>query len=101
MDEKNKTLQAVADEKSIIDTLFKERDNYQQSNQNQRATINEIYQAYVGEMNDPKDRSKSQEKITKLRTETNYIVPSIFSGTPYLEVDMVGEEDKDLAFVSE
>lgn len=101
MDEKNKALEAVADEKSIIDTLFKERDNYQQSNQNQRATINEIYQAYVGEMNDPKDRSKSQEKITKLRTETNYIVPSIFSGTPYLEVEMVGEEDKDLAYVSE
>lgn len=101
MDEQNKALEAVADEKSIIDTLFKERDNYQQSNQNQRATINEIYQAYVGEMNDPKDRSKSQEKITKLRTETNYIVPSIFSGTPYLEVEMVGEEDKDLAYVSE
>lgn len=101
MEEQKPALQSVADAKNIVDTLFRERDNYQQSNQNQRATINEIYQAYVGEMNDPKDRSKSQEKITKLRTETSYIVPSIFSGTPYLEVDMVGEEDKDLAFVSE
>lgn len=101
MEEEKTPLQSVADAKNIIDTLFKERDNYQQSNQNQRATINEIYQAYVGETNDPKDRSKSQEKITKLRTETNYIVPSIFSGTPYLEVDIVGGEDKDLAYVSE
>lgn len=101
MEEQNDALKAVADAKNIVDVLFRERDNYQQSNKNQRAVINEIYQAYVGEMNDPKDRSKSQEKITKLRTETNYIVPSIFSGTPYLEVDLVGEEDKDLAFVSE
>lgn len=101
MEEQKQSLQAVVDAKNIIDVLFKERDNYQQSNQNQRATINEIYQAYVGEMNDPKDRSKSQEKITKLRTETNYIVPSIFSGQPELEVEMIGEEDKDLAQVSE
>ena len=91
----------VVDTKAIIDTLFNERDNYQQSNKEERGIINEIYQAYVGEMNDPKDRSKSQEKITKLRTETNYIVPSIFSGQPYLEVEMIGEEDKDLAYVAE
>lgn len=101
MEQENQALKAVADAKNIIDTLFKERDNYQQSNQNQRATINEIYQAYVGEMNDPKDRSKSQEKITKLRTETSYIVPSIFSGQPELEVEMIGEEDKDFADVAE
>lgn len=101
MEQENQALKAVVDAKNIIDTLFKERDNYQQSNQNQRATINEIYQAYVGEMNDPKDRSKSQEKITKLRTETSYIVPSIFSGQPELEVEMIGEEDKDFADVAE
>lgn len=90
-------------EKGIIETLFNERDNYQQSSQSQRADIQEIYQAYVGDITDPKDRSKSQEKITKLRTEVNYIVPSIFSGQPELEVESIGEEDKDkdLAQVSE
>lgn len=85
----------------IIKTVFNERDNYQQSNQTEREVLNEIYQAYVGELSDPKDRSKSQEKITKMRTETNYIVPSIFSGQPELEVEKVGEEDKDLAEVAQ
>lgn len=88
-------------EKKVIETLFSERDLYQQANQEQRTEINEIYQAYAGELNDPKDRSKSQEKIMKLRTETNYIVPSIFSGNPELEVEAIGEEDKDLAEVCE
>lgn len=89
------------EENEIVSTLFKELDTYKVANQSQRAVLNEIYQAYVGEMSDAKDRSKSQEKITKLRTETNYIVPSIFSGSPELEVEKVGEEDKDLAFVGE
>lgn len=89
------------DEKVIVDALFKERDTYQQASTQQRADINDIYKAYVGEIDDVKDRSKSQEKITKLRTETNYIVPSIFSGSPEIEVEAVGEEDKDLAYVGE
>lgn len=88
-------------EKDIIDTFFSERDNYQQANRSQRDEFNEIYQAYIGEMRDVKDTSKSQEKIMKLRTEVNYIVPSIFSGQPEIEVEEVGEEDKDLAFIGE
>lgn len=96
----NSTLGEV-DEKKIIETLFNERDVYQKATEQQRSDINDIYQAYVGEIEDAKDRSKSQEKITKLRTETNYIVPSIFSGNPELEVESVGEEDKDLSYVSQ
>lgn len=86
---------------SIVDTLFKERDSYQQSNVSQRSTFDEIYEAYVGELADNKDQSKSQEKIMKLRTEVSYIVPSIFSGQPELEVNPIGEEDKDIAHVGE
>ena len=88
-------------DKKIIEQLFVERDSYQKASQTQRQDINDIYQAYVGYIDDVQDRSKSQEKITKLRTETNYIVPSIFSGNPELEVEAIGEEDKDLAQVSE
>ena len=95
----NSTLEV--DEKKIIETLFNERDVYQKSTEQQRSDINDIYQAYVGEISDAKDKSKSQEKITKLRTETNYIVPSVFSGNPELEVEGVGEEDADLARVAQ
>jgi len=95
----NSTLEV--DEKKIIETLFNERDVYQKATEQQRSDINDIYQAYVGEISDAKDKSKSQEKITKLRTETNYIVPSVFSGNPELEVEGVGEEDEDLARVAQ
>ena len=95
----NSTLEV--DEKKIIETLFNERDVYQKATEQQRSDINDIYQAYVGEISDAKDKSKSQEKITKLRTETNYIVPSVFSGNPELEVEGVGEEDADIARVSQ
>lgn len=88
-------------EKKIVDTLFNEKDVYQKASEQQRSDLNDIYAAYVGEISDTKDRSKSQEKITKLRTETNYIVPSIFSGNPELEVEPIGEEDADLAQVGE
>jgi len=101
MEQETMPTESPVDEKSIIDQLFKEKQNYEQSTVNQRAVIQEIYQAYVGELPDVRDRSKSQEKITKLRTETNYIVPSIFSGQPELEADHVGEEDRDLANVAE
>jgi len=95
----NSTLEV--DEKKIIETLFNERDVYQKATEQQRSDINDIYQAYVGEISDAKDKSKSQEKITKLRTETNYIVPSVFSGNPELEVEGVGEEDADIARVAQ
>lgn len=95
----NSTLEV--DEKKIIETLFNERDVYQKATEQQRSDINDIYKAYVGEISDAKDKSKSQEKITKLRTETNYIVPSVFSGNPELEVEGVGEEDADLARVAQ
>lgn len=89
------------EEKEIIRTLFEEKDTYQSSNLPQRNEINSISKAYAGETEDTRDRSKSQEKIMKLRTETNYIIPSIFSGQPELEVEAVGEEDKDIAKVGE
>jgi hypothetical protein len=88
-------------EQQIIDKLFKERDSYQQANLTQRDEFNNIYQSYIGEIYDDKDKSKSQEKIVKQRTEVSYVVPQIFSGNPELTCEMIGEEDKDLAYVGE
>jgi len=88
-------------EAQIIKTLFKEKETYQQASKNHRAEINDIYESYSGRLTDNKDTSKSQESICKLRTETAYIVPSIFSGQPEIEVEGVGEEDKTIAQVFE
>jgi hypothetical protein len=83
----------VADEQKIIETLFKERDQYRQASSSQRSDINDIYDSYCGRMKDIKDQSKSQESTNKLRTETAYIVPSIFSGQPEITCDPIGDED--------
>jgi hypothetical protein len=91
----------AVDEQKIIETLFKERDQYRQASSQQRSDINDIYDSYCGRLKDVKDQSKSQESTNKLRTETAYIVPSIFSGQPEIEVEGIGEEDKIIAKVIE
>jgi hypothetical protein len=89
-------------EKRIIDQLFKEKDTYQKATNEQRSTINDIYSAYMGKMENVKKLPyKSQESIPKLRTETSYIVPFIFSGNPEIEVEGEGEEDKSISQVIE
>lgn len=92
----------VVTEEKIITELFKERDSYKQATQTQRDDINDIYNAYIGKMEDVKRVPyKSQETIPKLRTEVAYIVPSIFSGSPEIEVEGVGPEDKDISKILE
>lgn len=90
-------------QKEITDKIFKERDTYQQASSEQRTVINDIYLAYIGQIADttPEDKSRSKENTNKLRTEVSYIVPSIFSGQPEMEVEGVGEEDKDIAKIYE
>lgn len=90
-------------QKEITDKIFKERDTYQQATSEQRTVINDIYLAYIGQIVDttPEDKSKSKENTNKLRTEVSYIIPSIFSGQPEMEVEGVGEEDKDIAKIYE
>jgi hypothetical protein len=88
--------------KQIIDTLFKERDQYQQASSTQRNDINDIYSVYMGKTDEAKSTPyKSKESIPKLRTESSYITPFIFSGNPEIEVQGVGEEDKDVSMLIE
>lgn len=92
-------------EKDIIDTLFKEKDTYQQTNTQQRNDINDIFKVYMGNTEEiEKTSTKSYFKavdIPKMRTEISYIVPFIFSGKPEIEVEGVGEEDKTIAAIFE
>jgi len=88
--------------KDIIATLFKEKDSYEQSTKDQRAEVNEIYNAYMGKMENVKNLPyANKETIPKMRTEIAYIKPQIFSGEPEIEVDGVGDEDKALAKIFE
>lgn len=99
--EETKPESTVVEEITIITDLFKERDTYQSANSQSRELFNEIHDAFDDKMTDARDKSKSQEKTNALSTEVAYIVPSIFSGQPEIEVDMVGEDDEDLAYVGE
>ena len=88
--------------KKIADVLFSELKNYQQTNKTQRSEINDIYNAYIGKMDDVKKVPYFEPiSIPKLRTEVSYIVPFIFSGNPELEVQGIGVEDKPIASILE
>jgi len=90
------------DEKQIIDQLFKEKDNYQKTNEDSRNEVNDIYNAYMGRMDEVKKVPYFEPiSIPKLRTEVAYIVPFIYSGQPEIEIEPVGEEDKAISQVLE
>lgn len=102
MEDTNKEVEEIKDEKSIIKTLFTERDNYQKANETQRGEFNDIYNVYIGKMDNVKKVPyKTKESSSKLRTEIAYVVPSIFSGTPQVEIEGVGEEDKTISKILE
>lgn len=86
----------------IIQTILKEKKTYEQSSADTRQEIREIYDAYLGRMDNVKKLPyKNQETIPKLRTEVSYIVPYIFSGEPELTVEPIGEEDKVISQILE
>lgn len=90
------------DEKQIIDQLFKEKENYQQTNEDYRLEVNDIYAAYMGRMDEVKKVPYFEPiSIPKLRTEVSYIVPFIYSGQPEIEIEPVGEEDKAISQILE
>lgn len=100
--ETEEVIEESQDEKSILKTLFTERDNYQKANETQRGEFNDIYSVYIGKMDEVKKVPyKTKESSSRLRTEIAYVVPSIFSGSPEVEVEGIGEEDKALSKVLE
>jgi hypothetical protein len=89
-------------EKKPIDILFEEKKRYEESSKDQRTEITEIYNAYQGKMEQvistPYD---TKETIPKMRTEIAYVKPFIFSGEPEIEVEGVGDEDKNISKILE
>lgn len=91
---KEKKPLSAEEEKKIIDTIFEEKKNYEQSTLEKRQEYVDIYNAFIGKMeNVERTPYNSDENIPKMRTEIAYIVPYIFSGEPEFEVSGVGDED--------
>lgn len=89
-------------EKEIIDRVMKLKKSYEEATKEQRAEITDIYNAYMGKMENVKNLPyKSKETIPKLRTEISYVKPAIFSGEPEIQVEGVGDEDKAIAQILE
>jgi len=100
--EKEEEKEVKKTEQQIIDNLFTELENYRQTNATWRSDLNDIYNSYIGNM-DAVKKVPYLDPITipKLRTEISYIVPYIFSGNPEIEIEGVGDEDKDIAKIYE
>ena len=89
-------------ETQIIDQFEKEKKNYEQASQSNRAEIKEIYSVYMGKTDEvittPYD---TKETIPKLRTEIAYVKPFILSGQPEIEIEGVGDEDHAISRILE
>lgn len=89
-------------EDQIIKQFEKEKKQYEQSSQEARSEITDIYNAYLGKMDEVQSTPyNTKETMPKLRTEIAYVKPFILSGQPSLIVDGVGDEDKALSKVLE
>jgi len=89
-------------EQDLVKEIMGEKTRYELATQEDRLEIKEIYDLYQGKMKDVQSTPyDTKEEIPKLRTEIAYIKPYIYSGQPEIEVEGVGEEDKEVAFVLE
>lgn len=81
-------------EKDIVDRVLKLKKQYEQATQDSRKEFSEIYSVYMGKTDEVQPTPyDTKDDIPKLRTEVAYIVPSIFSGEPEVELLPVGDED--------
>lgn len=86
----------------IVKRILALKDTYEQSSQETRQEIGELYSSYMGKMDEVQNTPyDTKDSIPKLRTEIAYIKPFIYSGDPVVEVEGVGDEDKAIAKIYE
>lgn len=89
-------------EQEIIEQFQKEKKLYESSTQDERTELGEIYKNYMGKMDEVQSTPYDvKEPIPKLRTEIAYVKPFVFSGEPEIEVEGVGDEDKEISKILE
>ena len=86
----------------ILEDFSTQKSLYEGAQQEFKNELTEIYNNYIGKMDNvvstPYD---TKETIPKLRTEIAYIKPYIFSGEPEIEIEGVGDEDRELSKILE
>lgn len=89
-------------EKDIVDRVLKLKKQYEQATQDSRKEFPEIFSVYMGKTDEVQSTPyDTKDDIPKLRTEVAYVVPSIFSGEPEVELIPVGDEDVALSKIYE
>ena len=89
----------VAEDKKLASRVLSEKKVYEGSTTQWRQDIQEIWKAMNGELSENVYPWENPQFIPKMRTEVSFVVPFIFSGDPQMEVDLVGDEDKEVAFL--
>ena len=84
-------------EKDAIALVNKEKESYERATRTWREEAQKIWKAYNGEIGGKIYPWQSKYFIPKLRTETSYILPFVFSGDPEVELEGVGEEDQEIS----
>lgn len=89
-------------EQEIVDRVLKLKKQYESATQDSRKEFSEIFSVYMGKTDEVQSTPyDTKDDIPKLRTEVAYIVPSIFSGEPEVELVPVGDEDVALSKIYE
>lgn len=89
-------------EKQVVEKVTKLLSSYEQATEDVRKEFTDIYNVYMGKMDSVQDTPyETKESLPKLRTEIAYVKPFVFSGEPEIEIEGVGEEDKDMAKIFE
>lgn len=79
--------------------VMKEFKVYEKSTISWRKEIQEIWKAMNGELSANVYPWENPQFIPKMRTEISFVTPFVFSGDPEMEVSMIGDEDKEAAFL--
>jgi hypothetical protein len=88
-----------AEDKKLAAKVTSEKKVYEESTTQWRKDILEIWKAMNGELSASVYPWENPQFIPKMRTEVAFVVPFIFSGDPQMEIDIVGDEDKEVAFI--
>jgi len=100
--EQSEPIETKKSEKEIVDRVLKLKKQYEQATQDSRKEFSEIFSVYMGKTDEVQSTPyDTKDDIPKLRTEVAYIVPSIFSGEPEVELLPVGDEDVALSKIYE
>lgn len=89
-------------EQEIVDRILKLKKSYEQATIDSRTEFQEIFSVYSGKSDEIQSTPyNTADDIPKLRTEVSFIVPSIFSGSPEVTFDGIGDEDKAISKIYE